>query len=1441
MGFKKIVSFLLSLLMVASMGMINIYAEETATTGYTDIQEHWAKKSIENLTSLGISNASLTSSNQFQPEKKITRSETIELILKANLPNDLLKTALDSVQNSNSFTDTTNHKLRNYIELSKKFEIVVGYGDGTFKPDGLITREEFATILVKSQEVIEKLAAGNLGSATFSDILKDRWSYENISAAAKSGIVAGYPNGTFGPQNDITRAEAYTMVNNYYNLCFANYKGIVGFASSNGKPLEGIEVNLKNIKSDKIVQTVLSNKYGQYRFDVADKDNFKIETSDGDLFGMIPKVTTPLSPSLLASRLTLEKTVQISGKAYNSNDLGLNEVELLFKSDKHEFRTVTNSSGEFKLKLFSYNTYKVYDSSMGQLGEIYLGNSELTNLTLKPTVFATSSNSSEYTGRNDSNYNDNNIQTGYTLTIQAGTGGRILTGLSGNYNPGVNIDLLASPESGYKFDKWISSNGGSFADINSASTKFTMPANDTTIVANFTLIDNGGGEENLPTITVRTAFPDNTRQNGIDITYTATASRNASITEISYSINGGAEEYIYLSGGNGITAKGTLGTGRVLLIPGENNIKFFVKDSAGKTATFDVRNKPKYDFGSMPEYDENYMDDLSDGSGLRYATNRIVAFAKSDATVSQIESAISSIGGTIAGQVNLLGMYSIQIPVNTESALKGICESLQSSYPELFDEVFLDIVEDVGIEATTQTNDAWWNNDQWGLTAINVPDVWSNYSGHIRNIKVGVVDNGFRSTHEDLNIPASNVFNRSLGDDNHGTHVIGTIGAIHNNNKGLAGVINIRRESLYGFDSFDSTDRNGNIGGASSLTAQLEGLAWNIAHGTKIVNYSMGSGEQASESNPEYSMAMEKLLNYGYDFVVVHSAGNSTRDASLNGCFSHVTEADLRDHIITVGSTDRNGNMASSSNYGNMVDVVAPGVGIYSSVSTNDSAYDNYNGTSMAAPHVTGVAALVWAANPGLSGAQVKQIIVDSANNYGLEVRDNRTSVPANNRLTYHQVTAKAAVEMAIGVTPVLTTGELAGQIIAAMPDGSDGNAIVGATISLYSGINNEPIRKVNSIAGGQYRIDRIDTGRYYLEIAAEGYIPERFFVQIEAGVTTYIHRLSAVPESSENGTVSGSIINAFNGSIVQDEIKLEFRRGIDYDQSAPGNVVKSIVVSNGSYSVSLPAGNYTVTATGTGYIMTKSYIYSYGGNSIGNQDVVISPEFATGESSIRFVLTWGEVPRDLDSHLTGPTPEGNRFHIFYANKDFNYDLSGGVSKLYANLDIDDVTSYGPETVTINAFSDGRYDYYIHDYTNRNSTTSDYLRNSQAVVRVYNSNNELLRTFNVPTGGSASTIWHVFSVDVRNGEYTIVPVNTMNNEPTSPINIGNNTSNSMSRILMDQPVHLTEEEIEAKKAAELEAGIIEELGTEIITERAEEDNLSEEFETEVFDDIEQAS
>jgi hypothetical protein len=194
---------------------------------------------------------------------------------------------------------------------------------------------------------------------------------------------------------------------------------------------------------------------------------------------------------------------------------------------------------------------------------------------------------------------------------------------------------------------------------------------------------------------------------------------------------------------------------------------------------------------------------------------------------------------------------------------------------------------------------------------------------------------------------------------------------------------------------------------------------------------------------------------------------------------------------------------------------------------------------------------------------------------------------------------------------------------------------------------------------------------------------------------------------------------------------------------------------ASGVYTFSgLGATTFTLTTSKSGYITnTQSVTLSAGENK--EITVALSPELAAGE--VRIVLTWGQSPSDLDSHLTGPGSTGSRFHLYYSNK--NPSGAG------ANLDVDDTSSYGPETVTISQRYAGTYKYYVHDYSNKSSTTSSAMSQSGAKVEVY-SGGSLVATYTVPS--RAGTLWYVFSMDGSTAAITTQNQMSYESSPTGP-------------------------------------------------------------------------
>jgi uncharacterized protein YfaP (DUF2135 family) len=207
------------------------------------------------------------------------------------------------------------------------------------------------------------------------------------------------------------------------------------------------------------------------------------------------------------------------------------------------------------------------------------------------------------------------------------------------------------------------------------------------------------------------------------------------------------------------------------------------------------------------------------------------------------------------------------------------------------------------------------------------------------------------------------------------------------------------------------------------------------------------------------------------------------------------------------------------------------------------------------------------------------------------------------------------------------------------------------------------------------------------------------------------------------SGTVTGTVQDSTNTTGVEGVLV-----------SVSGQSVTTTTDSNGFFTISLPAGTHTLHFTKTGFTFTEVVVTVTTGNTveIGNEgeDVVAYAPLTSGQ--IRIVLTWGASPSDLDSHLSIP---GISDEVYYSNQ----DASDGS----ANLDWDDTTSYGPETITITTKNSGTYYYSVDNYSEYGTFTA-----SGAMVKVYDSTG-LIRTFYASNGSGDSSKywWRVFSLN----------------------------------------------------------------------------------------------
>ncbi len=383
------------------------------------------------------------------------------------------------------------------------------------------------------------------------------------------------------------------------------------------------------------------------------------------------------------------------------------------------------------------------------------------------------------------------------------------------------------------------------------------------------------------------------------------------------------------------------------------------------------------------------------------------------------------------------------------------------------------------------------NNGQTGGTPdadIDAPEAWDGTTGAASTV-VAVIDQGADISHPDLKdnvwVNADEVPGNGVDDDNngyvddvngydffnddatvydpdpisgkgdeHGTHVSGTIAASGNNSTGITGGNWQARIMVLKF-------LGPNVGYTSDA---VEALNYAVANGAKISNNSWGGGGKSQALQDAIANADGK----GHLFVA--AAGNRGSDAvgDDNDATTFYPASYGNPNIISVAATDDEDRLASFSNYGdNSVDLGAPGVSILSTLP--GGSYGWYSGTSMAAPHVSGVVALLKSQNPGLDDGQMKSRI--------LQAVDGKSSLSARTvsggRLNAAQALGIKLTELSFATQPrVLTYGQatvLSGRLT------SSGDPVGGQKIVLkqrpVGARNFSNLDRITTAADGTFRL----------------------------------------------------------------------------------------------------------------------------------------------------------------------------------------------------------------------------------------------------------------------------------------------------------------------------------------------------------------------------------
>ena len=327
-----------------------------------------------------------------------------------------------------------------------------------------------------------------------------------------------------------------------------------------------------------------------------------------------------------------------------------------------------------------------------------------------------------------------------------------------------------------------------------------------------------------------------------------------------------------------------------------------------------------------------------------------------------------------------------------------------------------------------------------------------------------------------------------------------------------------------------------------------------------------------------------------------------------------------------------------------------------------------------------------------------------------------------------------------------------------------DNTGLTGVTLSFSNPHHNATVQTVS----GAYSVVLNFGRKYDVVISADGYDSVTFNDLSTFEISNISTQLvPLIPDTvAGTGTMSGHVIDARTGNEVTG-VTLEFRAGLN---NRSGDVVATTTTDSlGDYSITtVQTGNYTVAYKADGYTTRYLDVVVLGGDETTYNTQLVQEDTLNENSAgalATIVLEWGENPRDLDSHLTGPnenaTSLDDRFQVYYGDRlqntsaysytaDFNTSQPCLTEGVVASLDLDDVTSYGPETTTICQGYPGTYKFYVHHYSGSGNIAS-----SPTKVTVTTMNGTTL-SWTAPLSDTLND-WHVFDIDNFGN---IIPVNS---------------------------------------------------------------------------------
>ncbi|HOO33367.1 MAG TPA: S8 family serine peptidase [Thermotogota bacterium] len=481
-------------------------------------------------------------------------------------------------------------------------------------------------------------------------------------------------------------------------------------------------------------------------------------------------------------------------------------------------------------------------------------------------------------------------------------------------------------------------------------------------------------------------------------------------------------------------------------------------------------------------------------------------------TIPEIKAAALRIPGDVEETINKLSAKNIA----------GI-RYIEPSYKREL--ITPDVEEDITLSTSRDTNDPFYDF-LWGLKKINTEAAWDmGYTG--AGVVVAVCDGGSDSSHPDLagqyvdgrlitaatdlSIPAGT----SIPYGSHGTHVSGTIAAVKDNNIGIAGVApdsKIMPIPVFASDFI----------GDAYVAA---GWAWAVNHGAKVLQNSWGG--------PGYSYTLKAGIDYALEngAVVVISTGNT--HINENWGFPNSAPG-----VIGVGASTVNDIVTEFSSRGDSVSIVAPGESILSTIGMDDAAvlqdgqhYSYYNGTSMASPHVSAVAALLYQKYPDATPYQIRKLLEDGAKgDIAMFGEASSRAADYNENSGYGRLDALGSVSLD------LPAGGAGGNLTLTVTDSTGKFAVGGVSVTLKR--TDKPSYYAKTDANGVCKFRAIDPDTYELYVGGPDFAEIGSVVNRIAEENTYTNKNFVVGEDT---TLSLALSSTFAAELVMPSAVAEY------------------------------------------------------------------------------------------------------------------------------------------------------------------------------------------------------------------------------------------------------------------------------------------------------------